>query len=42
MLIRINNVFRICEEQSYEVLIDIINEVREALEEFDTNWITYE
>ena len=34
--------FRICEESSYEMLIDIINEVREALEEFDLNWVTYE
>jgi glutaredoxin-related protein len=24
------------------MLIEIINEVREALEEFDQNWITYE
>jgi hypothetical protein len=32
MLIRLNIVFRRCEEQSYEVLIDIINEVREALD----------
>ena len=34
--------FRICEEQSYESLVDIINEVRESLEEFDVNWVTYE
>ncbi len=31
-----------CEEQVYETLIEIINEVREALEEFDYNWVTYE
>lgn len=34
--------FRVCEENSEAVLVDIINEVREALEEFDYNWITYE
>ena len=33
---------RICEEQSYEMLIEIISEIREALEEFDLNWVTYE
>ncbi len=36
------SLYRICEEQSYEALIEIINEVREALEEFDLNWVTYE
>jgi len=34
--------FRICEEESYEGIVEIINEVREALEEFDQVWITYE
>ena len=34
-LINISSKNRICEEQSYEMLIEIINEVREALEEFD-------
>ena len=33
---------RICEEQSYQALIEIIGEVRERLEEFDLNWVTYE
>ena len=31
-----------CEEQSYEALVDVINEVRDALEDFDLNWVTYE
>ena len=35
ILINISSKNRICEEQSYEMLIEIINEVREALEEFD-------
>jgi hypothetical protein len=34
--------FRICEEKSYEALIEIMNEVHENLEEFDQNWVTYE
>lgn len=33
---------RVCEEHSYEALVDVINEVREALEDFDLNWVTYE
>jgi glutaredoxin-related protein len=32
----------VCEEHSYEALVDVINEVRESLEEFDLNWVTYE
>jgi glutaredoxin-related protein len=32
----------VCEENSYEALLDVISEVREALEDFDMNWVTYE
>jgi hypothetical protein len=32
----------VCEENSYEALIEVIAEVREALEDFDMNWVTYE
>jgi hypothetical protein len=34
--------FRVCEEHSYEALIEVIAEVREGLEDFDLNWVTYE
>lgn len=33
---------RICEEQEYEIVLDIINEIKEALEDFDGNWVSYE
>ena len=33
---------RVCEEHSYETLLEVIAEVREVLEDFDLNWVTYE
>ena len=35
-------IYRVCEEHSYETLVEVIGEVREALEEFDLTWVTYE
>jgi hypothetical protein len=34
--------FRVCEENSYDGLVDVMSEMREALEDFDMNWVTYE
>ena len=34
--------YRVCEEHSYELLVEVINEVRDVLEDFDMNWVTYE
>ena len=42
IIIIIEFIYRICEESQYEQIIEVINEVREALEEFDLNWVTYE
>lgn len=33
---------RICEEQSYQAIVEIVDEIRSILEEFDTNWVEYE
>jgi len=34
--------YRICEESSYEGIMYDMNEIRNYLEEFDINWVTYE
>ena len=34
--------FRVCEENTYDGLVDVMSEMREALEDFDMNWVTYE
>lgn len=33
---------RVCEENTYEGLVEVISEIKEALEDFDLNWVTYE
>ena len=33
---------RICEEQSYSAIIELVKEIRMILEEFDENWVEYE
>ena len=33
---------RVCEENTYEGLVEVMSEMREALEDFDMNWVTYE
>jgi hypothetical protein len=33
---------RICEEQNYQVVVELVNEIRNILEEFDKNWVEYE
>lgn len=33
---------RICEEQSYQAIVELVNEIRSILEEFDENWVEYE
>ena len=33
---------RICEEQSYQAICELIEEIKSMLEEFDTNWVEYE
>jgi len=34
--------YRVCEENSYDALLDVISEIRQVLEDFDMNWVTYE
>lgn len=36
------SIHRVCEENTYEGLVDVMSEMREALEDFDMNWVTYE
>ena len=33
---------RVCEENTYDGLVEVMQEMREALEDFDMNWVTYE
>jgi hypothetical protein len=44
MIYLIGNIlsFRICEEEVYEAVEEVMGEVRECLSEFDVNWVTYE
>ena len=31
-----------CEETSYQAILELINEIKSILEEFDENWVEYE
>lgn len=33
---------RICEEDNYEAIVEIMEEIKAILEEFDINWVEYE